>query len=95
MFCETLLDVLDRIPGDARTQIGFIAYDSSIHYFNLAEGLSQPQMLTVSDVDGTISNTRYSTLQCIPLNCLPVKYILRPFHKKLMNKSISFKSPLL
>jgi len=55
MFCETLLDVLDRIPGDARTQIGFIAYDSSIHYFNLAEGLSQPQMLTVSDVDGMIS----------------------------------------
>ncbi|XP_045213802.2 protein transport protein Sec24A-like isoform X2 [Mercenaria mercenaria] len=51
VFCETLLDVLDRIPGDSRTQIGFIAYDSSVHFFNLAEGLSQPQMLTVTDVD--------------------------------------------
>ncbi|XP_060604694.1 protein transport protein Sec24A-like isoform X3 [Ruditapes philippinarum] len=50
-FCETLMDVLDRIPGDSRTQIGFIAYDSSVHFFNLAEGLSQPQMLTVTDVD--------------------------------------------
>ena len=54
MFCETLLDVLDKIPGDSRTQIGFIAYDSAIHFFNLDEGLSQPQMLTVSDTDGKI-----------------------------------------
>ena len=52
MFCETLLDVLDKIPGDSRTMIGFIAYDSAVHFFNLAEGLSQPQMLTVSDVEG-------------------------------------------
>lgn len=51
MFCETLSDVLDRIPGDSRTQIGFIAYDSCVHFFNLDSGLSQPQMLTVSDVD--------------------------------------------
>lgn len=51
VFCETLLDVIDKIPGDSRTQIGFIAYDSAIHFFNLAEGLSQPQMLTVSDVE--------------------------------------------
>ena len=52
VFCETLLDVLEKIPGDSRTQIGFIAYDSAVHFFNLAEGLSQPQMLTVSDVEG-------------------------------------------
>ena len=54
VFCETLLDVLDKIPGDSRTQIGFIGYDSAIHFFNLDEGLSQPQMLTVSDTDGKI-----------------------------------------
>ena len=52
MLCETLLDVLDKIPGDSRTQIGFIAYDSAVHFFNLAENLSQPQMLTVGDIDG-------------------------------------------
>ncbi len=53
-FCQTLLDELDRIPGDARTQIGFITVDSSVHFYNLAEGLSQPQMLVVSDVDGEL-----------------------------------------
>lgn len=52
MFCETLLDELDKLPGDARTHIGFIAFDRAVHFFNLAEGLSQPQLLTVSDVDG-------------------------------------------
>ncbi|KAK3591332.1 hypothetical protein CHS0354_028438 [Potamilus streckersoni] len=51
MFCQTLQDVIEKIPSDARTQVGFIAYDRAVHFFNLAEGLSQPQMLTVSDVD--------------------------------------------
>ena len=52
IFCQTLLDELERIPGDARTQIGFITFDSAIHFYNLAEGLSQPQMHVVSDVEG-------------------------------------------
>ena len=52
LFCETLLDELDRLPGDSRTQIGFMTFNTSIHFFNLQEGLSQPQMLVVSDVDG-------------------------------------------
>jgi protein transport protein SEC24 len=52
IVCQTLMDELDRIPGDSRTQIGFLAYDSALHFYNLQEGLSQPQMLTVSDVDG-------------------------------------------
>ena len=51
-FCQTLLDELDRLPGDARTQIGFIAFDRSLYYFNLGEGLSQPQLLVVSDIEG-------------------------------------------
>ena len=59
MFCETVLDVLDKIPGDSRTQIGFIAFDSAVHFFNLAENLSQPQMLTVGDIDGMF--TRFSS----------------------------------
>ncbi|XP_074647209.1 protein transport protein Sec24A-like [Tubulanus polymorphus] len=50
-FCGTLLDNIDRLPGDSRMQIGFITYDRSIHFYNLAEGLSQPQMLIVSDID--------------------------------------------
>lgn len=52
VVCKTLLSQLEKLPGDSRTQIGFIAFDRAIHFFNLAEGLSQPQMLTVSDIDG-------------------------------------------
>ena len=52
MFCQTLLEELDQLPGDARTHIGVLTFDRSLHFYNLAEGLSQPQMLVVSDVDG-------------------------------------------
>lgn len=41
-----------RLPGDSRTKIGFITFDSTIHFYNLQEGLSQPQMLIVSDIEG-------------------------------------------
>ncbi|EEC01403.1 protein transport protein Sec24A, putative [Ixodes scapularis] len=51
-FCKVLLEELDNIPGDSRTQVGFITFDSSVHFYNLGEGLSQPQMLLVSDIEG-------------------------------------------
>ena len=41
-----------RLPGDSRTRIGFMTFDSTIHFYNLQEGLSQPQMMIVSDIDG-------------------------------------------
>ncbi|XP_069834618.1 protein transport protein Sec24B isoform X2 [Dendropsophus ebraccatus] len=50
-FCQSLLDNLDKLRGDSRTKIGFITFDSTVHFYNLQEGLSQPQMLIVSDVD--------------------------------------------
>ena len=51
MVAEVLLERLEQLPGDQRTQIGFITYNSSVHFYNLAENLSQPQMLVVSDLD--------------------------------------------
>ncbi|XP_056295030.1 protein transport protein Sec24B isoform X2 [Pseudoliparis swirei] len=50
-FCESLMDNLDKLPGDTRTRVGFLTFDNTIHFYNLQEGLSQPQMLVVSDID--------------------------------------------
>ncbi|XP_068181019.1 protein transport protein Sec24B [Antennarius striatus] len=50
-FCASLLENLDKLPGDARTRVGFLTFDSTIHFYNLQGGLSQPQMLVVSDID--------------------------------------------
>lgn len=50
-FCETLLECLERIPGDSRTQIGFITYNSAIHFYNLSDALSQPRMMIYPDLD--------------------------------------------
>ncbi|XP_017285258.1 protein transport protein Sec24B isoform X2 [Kryptolebias marmoratus] len=50
-FCDSLLENLDKIPGDTRTRVGFLTFDSTVHFYNLTEGLSQPQMLVVSDID--------------------------------------------
>ncbi|KAM9835223.1 protein transport protein Sec24B [Syngnathus typhle] len=50
-FCESLLENLNKLPGDSRTKVGFLTFDSSVHFYNLQEGLSQPQMLVVTDID--------------------------------------------
>ncbi|XP_058168436.1 protein transport protein Sec24B [Anopheles ziemanni] len=49
--CNTLLEHLENLPGDARTQVGFIAYNSAIHFYNIAEGYNQPHEVTVLDVE--------------------------------------------
>ncbi|XP_014439065.1 protein transport protein Sec24A isoform X2 [Tupaia chinensis] len=49
--CQSLLDNLDLLPGNTRTKIGFITFDSTIHFYSLQEGLAQPQMLIVSDIE--------------------------------------------
>ena len=41
---------LDDLPGLPRTQIGFITFDSSVHFYNLKSSLTAPQMLVVSDL---------------------------------------------
>nr|NVI77997.1 Sec24AB ortholog [Cucujiformia] len=51
LFCKVLADELDNIPGDSRTQVGFITYDSCLHFFMFAEGLSQPHEMVVIDIE--------------------------------------------
>ncbi|ESN92676.1 hypothetical protein HELRODRAFT_69899 [Helobdella robusta] len=50
-FCEILIKELDRIPGDSRKQIGFIAYDTSVYFFNLSDEHNQPQILCMPDLE--------------------------------------------
>lgn len=48
-------DALDAgLPGAPRTLIGFITFDSCIHYYNLKSSLASPQMLVVSDVSDVV-----------------------------------------
>lgn len=49
--CESLSEHLESMPGDARTQIGFVAYNSAVHFYSLAEGFNQPHEITVVDID--------------------------------------------
>eukprot|EP00850_Spirogloea_muscicola_P012019 SM000076S21840 [mRNA] locus=s76:425143:430115:- [translate_table: standard] len=48
---DTIKACLKKLPGDSRTQIGFLAVDSSLHFFNLKASLSQPQLMVVADLE--------------------------------------------
>ncbi|ROV89320.1 hypothetical protein VMCG_09657 [Cytospora schulzeri] len=52
---RTILDSLDRIPNaDRRTRLGFVAVDSSLHYFSVpkdSEENGETNMLVVSDLE--------------------------------------------
>ena len=36
---------LDELMANERTMIGFLTFDTSLHFYNLKAGLAQPQML--------------------------------------------------
>lgn len=40
----TIKDCLDKLPGDERTMVGFLTYDSSLHFYNIKANLAAPQV---------------------------------------------------
>ncbi|MCL7045120.1 hypothetical protein MKW94_012968 [Papaver nudicaule] len=51
IVAETIKSCLDELPGFPRTQIGFITFDSTLHFYSMKSSLTQPQMMVVSDLD--------------------------------------------
>lgn len=49
---DTILRNLRNIPdADGRARVGFITFDASLHFYNLAAGLTDPEMMIVSDLE--------------------------------------------
>ncbi|GLD46693.1 protein transport protein Sec24A isoform X1 [Lates japonicus] len=67
--------------GDSRTEVGFITFDSTIHFYDLQEGLSQPQMLIVSDIEDIFLPTPDSLL----VNLNECKELVQDLLKSLPN----------
>lgn len=40
VVCDTLLNQLDKIPGDRRTMVGFITFSNSVQFYLMGEGTS-------------------------------------------------------
>lgn len=51
VVCQQLTDHLEDLPGDARAKVGFIAYNSAVHFYSIADGFNQPHEITVVDID--------------------------------------------
>uniref|UniRef100_A0A8D1JV73 Protein transport protein Sec24B n=1 Tax=Sus scrofa TaxID=9823 RepID=A0A8D1JV73_PIG len=85
ILCQSLLENLDKLPGDSRTRIGFMTFDSTIHFYNLQEGLSQPQMLIVSDIDDVFLPTPDSLL----VNLYESKELIKDLLNALPNMFIN------
>ncbi|XP_059048258.1 protein transport protein Sec24A [Achroia grisella] len=51
VVCDTLKNNLEQLPGDARTQVGFICFDAHIHFYFMSDGLTRPKEMTVLDID--------------------------------------------
>ncbi|KAK7552484.1 hypothetical protein IWX46DRAFT_344113 [Phyllosticta citricarpa] len=80
-----ILESLDRIPNaDRRTRLGFMAVDSSLHYFSIprdgAEN-SDPRMLVVSDLDEPFLPTPEDLL----VNLSEARQNIENFLNKLQN----------
>jgi protein transport protein SEC24 len=48
---DTIKEQLETMPGNPRTQIGFITFDKVVQFYNLKHTLNAPQMMVVSDLN--------------------------------------------
>lgn len=55
LLCKELKSLLDRLPTEhgmkeTAIRVGFVTYDTTLHFYNVNSALAQPQMMVVSDV---------------------------------------------
>lgn len=60
VLAKAILDHLDMIPGDSRTLIGFIGFDSKVHFFSFDE--KQASHLLVPDIEGEIISFDFANI---------------------------------
>ena len=53
-IAEAIKAALDTLPGGERTHVGFITFDSSLHFYKLSPGASAPQMMVQFLLDNCI-----------------------------------------
>lgn len=61
---------LDRMAENERTMVGFLTFDSTLHFYNLKAGLTQPQML--------VSRPQQGNMRCMPELRLCLPFLLHP-----------------
>jgi len=54
VITETILNSLDHLAGDIRTRIGFITFNSTVHFYNLRSNLKTPQRLIVGELEESL-----------------------------------------
>ena len=83
VVADAILECLDSIPGDSRTMIGFIGFDSKVHFFNLGE--KQPTQLVMLDIKDVFLPSSENLL----VNLLSKRKIVEDFLNKTL-KNFSF-----
>jgi len=56
LFIDKLNDIISNelLPGDTRTMIGFLAYDTNVHLIDLNPTYKQPRLITLTEFDGEL-----------------------------------------
>ncbi|XP_041449743.1 protein transport protein Sec24C isoform X2 [Drosophila obscura] len=55
LLCAQIKNILKHLPVDqgqdkSKVRVGFITYNSTVHFYNIKSNLAQPQMMVVGDV---------------------------------------------
>lgn len=55
LLCSQIKEILKNLPVDqgqdkSKVRVGFITYNSTVHFYNIKSSLAQPQMMVVGDV---------------------------------------------
>lgn len=63
LLCSQIKRILKHLPVDqgqhkSKMRVGFITFNSTVHFYNIKSNLAQPQMMVVGDVQVNVIVTK-------------------------------------
>jgi len=86
--CNSILQAIEqKLSKNERTKIGFVTFDSTIHFYNLRSGLNSPQMLVVPEVETPFTPNPEDLLVNLQDSMPLVKKLLTSLLPELFNQT--------
>jgi len=77
-IADSIRDHIDELPGDQRTRVMIVTYDSAIHFYKCQPGTKNPQILTVPDIENPI-------MPCPSVDVFAMRYQAKDLLEKVLD----------
>lgn len=86
--CNSIMQAIEqKLSQNERTRVGFVTFDSTVHFYSLRSDLKSPQMLVVPEIEAPFTPNTEDLLVNLKESLPLVKKLLTELLPELFNKT--------